>query len=250
MKHTSAKDALFSTPQSQLVDFAFTDAVADVFPDMIRRSVPGYDAVISLLGVIARHYIQTDSRVYDLGSSLGASTLSMAQQVRDRHVDFICVDNSPAMTQRCEKILRRHIPNATVSIQCDDIQNIAIENASLVVINFTLQFLPPEQRLNLLKKIYAGLRPEGALVVSEKLKFDNTAEQQQLTKLHYEFKRANGYSELEISQKRSALENVLFPDTQAEHIKRLRQAGFNQVSTWFQSFNFASLLAVKTEQND
>ena len=245
MKQDTAKDALFSTPQSQLVDFAFTDAVADVFPDMIRRSVPGYDAVISLLGVIARQYIQPDSRVYDLGSSLGASTLSMAQQVRDRRVDFICVDNSSAMTQRCEKVLQRHIPNTNVSIQCDDIQNVTVKDASLVVINFTLQFLPKEQRLDLLKKIYAGLRSGGALIVSEKLKFADDLEQQQLTELHYEFKRANGYSELEISQKRSALDNVLFPDTREEHIERLQQAGFEQVSSWFQSFNFASLLAVK-----
>ena len=245
MKQKSSKDDLFSTPQSQLVDFAFTDAVADVFPDMIRRSVPGYDAIISLLGVLARQYIQPNTRVYDLGSSLGASTLSMAQQVRDRPVEFICVDNSSAMTQRCKQVLQRHIPNASVSIHCNDIQAIDIDNASLVIINFTLQFLPKEQRLALLEKIHAGLRSGGALVLSEKLKFDNKAEQQRLTELHYEFKRANGYSELEISQKRSALDNVLIPDTLDEHYKRLTAAGFKNISQWFQSLNFASLLAIK-----
>jgi len=245
MKQDTSKDTIFSAPQTQLVDFAFNDAVADVFPDMIRRSVPGYDAVISLLGVIARQYIQPQSHVYDLGSSLGASTLSIAQQLRDPSVKFICVDNSVSMTQRCEKILQRHIPNTDISILCDDIQNIAIENASLVVINFTLQFLPKEQRLALLKKIYAGLQTGGALIVSEKLKFDDDIEQQQLTELHYQFKRANGYSELEISQKRSALDNVLIPDTLKEHTERLHHAGFNQVFPWFQSFNFASLLAIK-----
>lgn len=245
MKQNSSKDALFSTPQPQLVDFTFNDAVADVFPDMIRRSVPGYDAIISLLGVIARQYIQPNSRVYDLGSSLGAATLSMAQQVRDNSVAFICIDNSAAMTQRCEKVLQRHIPHANLSIQCDDIQATPIENASVVVINFTLQFLPKNQRLALLKKVYDGLQTGGVLVVSEKLKFDNEETQQQLTELHYQFKRANGYSELEISQKRSALDNVLLPDTLEQHENRLKKAGFEEISTWFQSFNFASLLAIK-----
>ena len=240
-----SKDSLFAEPHAQLVDFAFTDAVADVFPDMIRRSVPGYDAVISLLGVIARQYIQPETCVYDLGSSLGASTLSMYQQVRDNSVEFICVDNSSAMTQRCEQVLKRHAPNAKLSIHCDDIQAIHIENASLVVINFTLQFLPKEQRLALLEKIYAGLRSGGALVLSEKLIFNKHTEQQRQTDLHHEFKRANGYSELEISQKRSALDNVLIPDTLDEHIERLKLAGFDHVSQWFQSFNFTSLLAVK-----
>ncbi len=240
-----SKDDLFAKPQPQLVDFAFTDAVADVFPDMIRRSVPGYDTVIALLGVLARQYAQADSRVYDLGSSLGAATLSMAQQLRDHSIDFICVDNSSAMTQRCQQVLKRHIPNGNVSIICDDIQSITIENASLVVINFTLQFLAPEQRLGLLQAIYSGLRSGGALVLSEKLKFTDKTEQQQFTDLHYEFKRANGYSELEISQKRSALENVLIPDSLEVHKKRLTQAGFQQVSQWFQCLNFASFLAVK-----
>ena len=239
------KDSLFAEPQSQVVDFAFTDAVADVFPDMIRRSVPGYDAVISLLGVIARQYIQADTQVYDLGSSLGASTLSMYQQVRDSSVKFICVDNSSAMTQRCSKVLQRHAPNANISIHCDDIQAINIENASLVVVNFTLQFLPQKQRLALLKKIANGLRSGGALILSEKLVFADNKQQQLHTNLHHEFKRANGYSELEISQKRSALDNVLIPDTLDEHFDRLKQAGFSQVSQWFQSFNFASILAIK-----
>lgn len=245
MKSNSSKDTLFANPHNQLVDFAFTDAVADVFPDMIRRSVPGYDAVIALLGVIARQYIQPDSHVYDLGCSLGASTLSMCQQVQDSSVQFIGVDNSVAMTQRCKKVLQRHAPSANIVIHCADIETIDINNASLVVINFTLQFLPESQRLILLKKVYAGLRKGGALVLSEKLSFPTQIEQDQYTLLHYEFKRANGYSELEISQKRSALDQVMIPDRLETHFERLKQAGFSDVSQWFQSFNFASLLAIK-----
>lgn len=246
-----SRDDIFALPQGQVVDFAFTDAVADVFPDMIRRSVPGYETIISLLGVIARQYAVADTHIYDLGCSLGAATLSMASQVRADGVRFIGVDNSVAMTQRCGQILQRHLPAASFEVICADIQQVALCNASVVVLNFTLQFLKPAERLVVLRTIHDALIPNGILVLSEKVHFAASNQQTLLTDLHLAFKRSNGYSELEISQKRSSLENVLISDTPAEHEARLRDAGFAQVMQWFQGFNFVSMLAVKaTNHND
>ncbi|SEA72208.1 tRNA (cmo5U34)-methyltransferase [Thiothrix caldifontis] len=239
------RDSIYALPQGQVVDFAFNEAVADVFPDMIRRSVPGYETIIGLLGVIARRYAQPNTQIYDLGCSLGAATLSMASQVRADGVRFVCVDNSVAMTRRCEQILQRHLPMGQFQVECADIQAISLEKASVVVLNFTLQFLKPAERLLMLCKIYEGLLPGGVLILSEKLQFADASEQALLTDIHLEFKRANGYSELEISQKRSALENVLIPDTFEQQVERLQAAGFSQTVKWFQGFNFASLLAVK-----
>ncbi len=240
MKH----DNLFASNQ-QVVDFTFDDSVADVFPDMIRRSVPGYDAIISMLGVLAKNYAQENTRVYDLGSSLGAATLSVYRQTSHLNLNYICVDNSEAMVKRCQSRLSRHMPDANLDVICDDIEKVNIKNASLVVINFTLQFLPPELREKLLVKIYNGLLPNGVLVLSEKIVFDNDAEQTHQAELHRTFKSANGYSDLEISQKRAAIENVLIPDTLDEHFSRLSRAGFDESYQWFQSFNFVSLLAIK-----
>ena len=115
----------------------------------------------------------------------------------------------------------------------------------MVVLNFTLQFIEPAARMDLMKKIYTGLRPGGALLLSEKIAFSDEAEQQRMDALHIAFKKANGYSDLEISQKRSALENVLVPDTLEQHYQRLESAGFNSVDNWFRCINFISLLAVK-----
>lgn len=238
------QDKIFSKSQ-QVVDFAFDDAVADVFPDMIRRSVPGYETVISLLGVLANQYAQNNSRVYDLGCSLGAATLSIHQQTRSLDLEHICVDNSEAMVKRCESRLQRHMPEVNLQVLCEDIQNTVINNASVIVVNFTLQFLAPEARLALLKNIYEGLLPNGVLVMSEKLVFENSVENQLQIDWHHNFKRANGYSDLEISQKRAAIENVMIPDTFEQHQKRLRAAGFEQSYQWFQSFNFASIVAIK-----
>jgi len=238
------KDKLFDNPQ-QVVDFAFDDAVADVFPDMIRRSVPGYETVVSLLGVLAQYHAQPNTNVYDLGSSLGAATLSMHRQTRTLGLKHICVDNSEAMVKRCQSRLARHMPDADLQVICDNIEYIKIHNASLVVINFTLQFLSPESRLTLLKKIYKGLLPKGVLVLSEKLIFEDDDENQQQIDWHITFKSANGYSDLEISQKRAAIENVMIPDSFEVHQQRLQQAGFKESYQWFQAFNFASIIAIK-----
>lgn len=238
-------DNLFAKKTQQVVDFAFDDAVADVFPDMIRRSVPGYETVISLLGVLAKQYAQDNTAIYDLGSSLGAATLSMHRQTRTLNLKHICIDNSEAMVKRCQSRLGRHMPDAEIEIICEDIENTSIKNASLVVVNFTLQFLKPAARLELLKKIYDGLLPNGVLVLSEKLIFEDTKEGQLQIDWHHTFKRANGYSDMEVSQKRAALENVMIPDTFEQHQSRLKQAGFDQSYQWFQSFNFVSLIALK-----
>lgn len=238
------QDKLFAEPQ-QIVDFAFDDAVADVFPDMIRRSVPGYEAVITLLGALAQHYAQNNSTIYDLGSSLGAATLAIHRQTRSLAIQHICVDNSVAMVKRCQARLARHMPEADLSVICEDIADTPIHNASVVVINFTLQFLSPERRLALLQKVYQGLLPGGALILSEKIIFKDHTENQLQIDWHHTFKRANGYTDMEISQKRAALENVLLPETQEDHQQRLQKAGFSQSYQWFQAFNFSSFIALK-----
>lgn len=240
----SDRDSLYDTPQPMLVDFAFDEKVAAVFPDMIRRSVPGYGEVIALLGLFAERYAQPGSTLYDLGCSLGAATLSLRRRLRAADCRIVAVDNAPAMAARCREHVAADSATAPVEVVCADLREVPIEDASVVVLNFTLQFLTPAERLPLLKRIRAGLRPGGVLVLSEKVVAEAPAEQQFLETLHLEFKRANGYSELEISQKRSALERVLAPESVAVHRKRLAEAGFGASHLWFRSLNFVSLAAL------
>lgn len=245
MKKNNKRDTVFAEQQEMIVDFAFDEKVAGVFPDMIRRSVPGYDAVIPLLGVFAQRFVQANTTIYDLGCSLGAATLAVRRRITQPGCRIIAVDNAPAMIEQCQQHVTADSATTPVEVVCNDILDVDIEAASLVVMNFTLQFIPPEQRLPLLQKIHAGLCPGGALVITDKIVFADAAQQQAMDALHTEFKRANGYSDLEISQKRSALEKVLIADTLADHHQRLQQAGFAQVFTWFQCFNFAGVCAIK-----
>lgn len=239
------RDTLFANERAMIVDFAFDEQVAAVFPDMIRRSVPGYSEIITLTGLLANQYVRPGSSIYDLGCSLGAATLSMRRRITHPDCRIVSVDNAEAMVERC----RTHIANdrspIPVEVKCADVRDVAIEQASVVVLNFTLQFLPPDQRLPLLQKIRDGLMDGGVLILSEKMDFANDLSQAFHTDMHLAFKRANGYSELEISRKRSALENVLIPDTLEQHNERLLWAGFSRVERWFQCFNFASLIAFK-----
>lgn len=240
------RDELFSRQSDMLIDFVFDEQVASVFPDMIRRSVPGYDTIIPMLGVFAQQYVQPDSTIYDLGCSLGAATLSIRRRIDKKNCRIIAVDNAGAMVERCRDNIASDSSVTPVEVLCDDILNIEIKNASLVVINFTLQFLPLETRDKLLAAIFGGLNPGGALVLSEKVITTDQSQQAFYEDLHTGFKKANGYSELEISQKRSALENVLVPETQEHHLERLSKAGFGHVTTWFQCLNFMSFCAVKS----
>jgi tRNA (cmo5U34)-methyltransferase len=239
------KDTIYSAPLEQLIDFRFDERVVSVFPDMIQRSVPGYATMINNIGVLAARYAMPDTRCYDLGCSLGAVSLSLRQSLKGRNCSIIAVDNSAAMIEKAKEVIANDKGDVPVELICADINDIEIRQASVVVMNFTLQFIAPELRQALIQRIYDGLMPGGILVLSEKLAFDDEQTNQFHIDSHHDFKRANGYSDMEISQKRSALEKVLIPETLAAHQSRLSQAGFSFIEKWYQCFNFVSMVAVK-----
>jgi tRNA (cmo5U34)-methyltransferase len=241
----SLKDSIYANPLGEINAFTFDENVVSVFPDMIQRSVPGYSTIITAIGLLAQRYSQPNSRCYDLGCSLGAAALSMREQITAENCRIIAIDNSPAMVSGLEQKLRQLPSSIPVDVLCADIRDISIENASVVVLNFTLQFISIADRLAFLQKINQGLLPGGILILSEKLKFDDDKQKTLQADMHHQFKKAQGYSDLEISQKRTALENVLIPETFSLHQQRLQKAGFSSAEVWFQYFNFASIIALK-----
>jgi len=242
---TNPRDSLYADPLSEHGLFAFDDSVARVFPDMIKRSVPGYSTIVSMTGVLAGKYAMAGSALYDLGCSLGASTLAMRQHIQQPDCRIISVDNSTAMLERCQSIIDTDTHETPVTLTCADVQDVVITNASVVVLNFTLQFIPRELRDRVISGIYEGLLPGGVMVLSEKVTFEDPHLDELNIELHHQFKRANGYSELEVARKRSALETILLPETLNRHRQRIANAGFSSCDVWFQCFNFASLIALK-----
>lgn len=241
----SSKDKIYATPLQSISDFRFDQSVAEVFPDMLQRSIPGYQSIVENIALLAHDYAQDNSHIYDLGCSLGSVSLAIRRQLNAQNCTIVGVDNSPAMIERCRLHIEAFKASTPVTLICDDLQNVPLSNASVVVMNFTLQFILPEQRQALISKIYQSLLPGGILILSEKIRHSQAESDALLVELHHQFKRRNGYSELEISQKRSALENIMRTDTLDAHQQRLTQAGFTQAFPWFQCFNFVSMLAVK-----
>ena len=238
-------DKLFSSPLNQVNEFAFDEAVARVFPDMIQRSVPGYTTIIPMIGIITEQYAQNGTTCYDLGCSLGASTLAMRHGLKGKNCRLVGIDNASSMIERAHHYIELDNDTTPVTLKCGDIRDQQFEQSSVITLNFTLQFLPTEDRERLLKKLSQVLLPAGVLILSEKLVFQDSEAQSALETLHWDFKKANGYSDMEIAQKRTAIENVLVPETMEQHRKRLLETGFSKVIPWYQCFNFCSLLAIK-----
>jgi tRNA (cmo5U34)-methyltransferase len=241
MPKRSNKDRVFAKPLSDVKAFEFNEDVTRVFQDMITRSVPGYELLLQMIALYASVFVRDKSNIYDLGCSLGEVSRLIAEQTRKLDCAIIAVDNSPSMIRKCQQFG----DSGNIDWRCDDIQNIEISNASMVVLNLTLLFIDRDQRQSLITGIARGLNEGGVLVLSEKVLLDPELENQRMVQLHQAFKKMRGYSDLEISQKRTALENVLLPDSQAMHQQRLKQAGFSEVYQCFRCFNFVSYLAIK-----
>jgi tRNA (cmo5U34)-methyltransferase len=237
------RDALFRDPE-RTGPFVFDEHVASVLPDMLARSIPGYSVLLELIGVLVRHSLPQNGRVYDLGCSLGAVSLAILEAAPERNARVVAVDSSPAMIESLAHIIADRPDRAALDLRCQDVLKAEIVDASLVVLNFTLQFVAPAERDELILRIAEGLQPGGVLVLSEKTRPATPAEAA-LEALHDGFRRTRGYSDLEIARKRQALEDVLVPDTSATHRARLEQAGLCPI-VWFRGLGFVSWLATKS----
>ena len=216
-----------------------------MFPDMIERSVPGYRLLLELTPIVVRRAVRPGTRIYDLGASLGAATLAARRAVQEEDVEIIAVDNAPDMVARCREVIAGDNSRVPVEVVEADIGEVPIESASVVLVYYTLQFLPLAARDALVAKIHSGLVEGGVLLLAEKLAFEPESAQTWMDEHHLDFKRSQGYSDLEIARKRQALENVLIPETRDAHQARLKKAGFREVHDWFQAFNFCCIAAVR-----
>lgn len=233
----SSRDRLYIKKHKKVADFEFNEAVTEVFEDMVRRSVPGYDAIVEISGVIAANLHRELGRplyCVDLGCSRGAVTKSLLDHLSSDTHRFDAIDSSPAMISAAQGA----ITDRRVKFHSADVRSFPLDSVDLVVMNLVLQFLPPEQRLTMLTRIREGLSDDGIFILTEKVVTD-----QKFVDIHREFKRSRGYSQLEIQQKRDALEKVMQIDTKAVHLARLQEAGFSQVSEWFSLLNWVSFIA-------
>ncbi len=238
-------DRLFSKINPLPGEFSFDENVARVFDDMISRSIPLYADVQRSIPVLADLLDHDPIQVVDLGCSTGTSLIHLARSLPGRNLQLTGIDNSSAMLKKCtEKIAAFGLERQIRTTQAD-VQDYPVTEASIVLMNYTLQFIAVEKRLDLLTRIHRSLKPAGFLLVSEKVMHAQPAMDDALVELYFEFKRRQGYSELEISRKRDALENVLVPLTIDENLNLLREAGFERTELLLKWFNFATFVCYR-----
>ncbi len=238
-------DKVYAEPRTAVDDFKFDSSVARVFDDMVSRSVPFYDEIQRMMVELAADFVTPDTNVYDLGVSTGTTLINLHPAVHPS-VRFVGIDNSQDMLDKCRAKLRECGVDRTVDLQCRDLNDgLAIENASLVTMVLTLQFIRPLYRDRLIADIFRGLRDNGCLILVEKVLGEDSVFNRLFIDHYYEMKRRHGYSELEISQKREALENVLIPYKLLENRELLLKAGFRCVDVFFKWYNFCGIVAIK-----
>ncbi|MBL7730293.1 MAG: carboxy-S-adenosyl-L-methionine synthase CmoA [Chitinophagaceae bacterium] len=240
-----SKDEVFREEIEKASDFKFGANVARVFDDMVNRSVPFYGEIQRMMSELAANHAKEGTDVYDLGCSTGTTMVGMDTMV-NQGIRFIGIDDSQEMLDKCKSKLIELGFSRPYELRCADLgQGVKIENASVVVLCLTLQFVRPVYRERLLQNIFDGLNPGGVLILVEKILAEESQFNRDFINYYYDYKRRNNYSEMEISQKREALENVLVPYKLTENITLLRDKGFNHCEVFFKWYNFAGLIAVK-----
>jgi tRNA (cmo5U34)-methyltransferase len=240
-----SQDQVFKEEIQKASDFKFGTTVANVFDDMVNRSVPYYGEMQRMIAELAADHAKEGSFVYDLGCSTGTTMIGMNTTVPE-NIEFIGVDDSPQMLEKCDAKLKEIGFKRPYKLVTADLnQSVSIDNASVVVLCLTLQFIRPIYRERLVKTIYDGLNNGGVIILIEKILAEESNFNRDFIKYYYDMKRRNHYSEMEISQKREALENVLIPYKLSENNLLLRESGFAHVEVFFKWYNFAGLIAVK-----
>lgn len=238
------KDDIF-LEAADISQFEFNETVASVFDDMITRSVPLYREIILQQGRLTAGFYREGTKIYDLGCSTGNFTAALISEMKEREFELIAVDNSPPMLEYFKRRISGFIGHSRVKPVLSDIMDIRFERSSVVIANLTLQFIPVSCRKKLIERIYDSLVPGGIFLMTEKtVNPDNgLAELQQ--EFYYRLKEENGYSRIEITRKREALENVLIPETVEVHTNRLKSAGFNAIEIWLKWFHFTAFICRK-----
>lgn len=241
---SSLKDRLYQV-DTVPEDFDFNERVVEVFDDMLDRSIPCYQNVIGETSRLLASHLRPGDTICDLGCATGTALLYFARKLADHRFRFLGIDSSPAMLTKARLKAEFYVENDDVSFEQADIREIDQPETGAFILNYTLQFIRPVLRPPLIRRLYDNLRPGGLLILSEKTILDDKRLNRTFIDIYHDFKREQGYSDLEIARKREALENILIPFSTEENIELLAQAGFRPVTTFFQWFNFSSLVAVK-----
>jgi tRNA (cmo5U34)-methyltransferase len=243
----SSEDRLFAEARVRNADFTFGEDTAAVFDDMLDRSVPFYAEIQRMIGELAADFAADGTSIYDLGCSTANTFLAVGALLRpELNVRFVGLDSSEEMLRKAEHKLAATGFPWSYSLAHQDLNDaLHIENASVALMVLTLQFVRPLNRDSVVASVHRGLNHNGCFLLVEKVLGEHSTFNRLFINHYYEMKRRKGYSDLEIAQKREALENVLIPYRLEENKRLLRRVGFQHVDVFFKWYNFCGIIAIK-----
>lgn len=219
--------------------WTFDVDVTQVFDDMLARSIPQYETMRQTVFELARHFMQDNTPVLDLGCSRGGAIAPLINPSNR----FIGIEISPPMIdaarQRFASLDNVEILEMDLRTDYPDCQ------ASVTLCVLTLQFTPIEYRQRILKTIYDHVLPSGVLILVEKIIGSTASIDSLMVEKYYKLKAQNGYSQEQIERKRLSLEGVLVPVTAKWNEELLQIAGFREIDCFWRWLNFAGWLAIK-----
>ncbi|MES0489230.1 MAG: carboxy-S-adenosyl-L-methionine synthase CmoA [Leptospirales bacterium] len=239
------KDEIYKNRRNRIEKFTFSKEVSQVFDDMIRRSVPGYLENIFMCTDLINEIYNGEGILYDLGCSTAALPISLSEKFNEKPFTYTGIDNSEAMVDKARNNTKNLPEHHNIQFVAGDIREFDFSNAAIFIASYTLQFIPPGEREELVKKIFDRLPPGGTFIMSEKVLEEHIQATEIFKTMHYLLKKDQGYSDIEISQKREAIEEILVPFTVENNLKMLKEAGFASASIFLKKYNFTSFIAIK-----
>ena len=218
----------------------FNEEVANVFDNMLERSIPQYDVMRELVKRIGFKYVQLGSTIVDIGCSNGNAVDPFVKSY-NMDCNYLLLDVSEPMLEKCKE----KFGFLDGIMNYDITKGIPKTDASLVLSILTLQFTPIEYRQKIVQSIYDNLREDGAFILVEKVLGNTNEIDEVFVNEYYQMKSENAYTREQIQNKRKSLEGVLVPITAKWNEELLRSAGFRKIDCFWRCLNFAGWIAIK-----
>jgi len=219
----------------------FSGDVSKNFEEHIKRSVPYYQDGHKLIESLSDFFVKDDSLIYELGSSTGKLSFNLAKRHELKGAWFKAIEIEEDMVKEAKKRYK----SKNLEFICDDVITLDYEKADMFISYYTVQFIHPKFRQDLIDRVYESLNWGGAFVMFEKVRANDARFQDIITTLYSDFKLENGFSADEIIAKQRSLKGVLEPFSSNANVDMLKRAGFVDIITVFKYLNFEGILAIK-----
>lgn len=217
------------------------DGIEDSFDSHISKSVPLYLTAHELAVEASDFFIRDRSIVYDIGCSTGTFLNKLWARKKDKSPRLVGIDTVESMIQHAEN----NRADPSISFLCASVYEVDFDPSSMITSFYTIQFIPPSIRQDVINRVYNSLEWGGAFLFFEKVRAPDARFQDISSQLYTEFKMRNGYAADEILQKQMSLKSVLEPFSSQGNLELLKRAGFVDIMPIFRYVFFEGLLCIK-----